>query len=45
MVGDMHGTVRFVGNTRFDTGVFIGVELEEPSGKNDGSVDGVQYFV
>ncbi|KAG8975861.1 hypothetical protein FRB90_009399, partial [Tulasnella sp. 427] len=38
------GVVRFNGTTRFATGRWIGVELSEPKGKNDGSVDGEAYF-
>ncbi|KIL71443.1 hypothetical protein M378DRAFT_93968 [Amanita muscaria Koide BX008] len=38
------GVVRFLGATSFSTGVWIGLELYEPNGKNDGSVAGVQYF-
>lgn len=38
------GVVRFVGETEFAPGVWIGVELQDANGKNDGSVKDVRYF-
>lgn len=38
------GVVRFSGATSFMAGKWIGIELYEPNGKNDGSVGGVSYF-
>jgi len=36
--------VRYVGQTEFAAGDWIGVELEGYDGKNDGSVQGERYF-
>uniref|UniRef100_A0AAX7UKT7 Kinesin family member 13Bb n=1 Tax=Astatotilapia calliptera TaxID=8154 RepID=A0AAX7UKT7_ASTCA len=38
------GTVRYLGPTDFAEGTWVGVELEVPAGKNDGSVAGKHYF-
>jgi hypothetical protein len=38
------GVVRFFGTTSFSSGKWVGIELSEPVGKNDGSVKGVPYF-
>ncbi|GAP85677.2 putative dynactin 1 [Rosellinia necatrix] len=39
-----NATVRFVGQTHFAAGDWVGVELEDDSGKNDGAVQGQRYF-
>lgn len=38
------GVIRFVGTTNFQIGEWVGVELDDFSGKNDGSVKGESYF-
>lgn len=38
------GTVRFCGATAFAPGKWVGLELAQPNGKNDGTVQGVKYF-
>ena len=40
----MKGTVRFIGHTLFAPGIWVGVELSTPDGKNNGSVQGHYYF-
>jgi len=37
-------TVRFIGTTHFAVGDWIGVELDDATGKNDGQVQGERYF-
>ncbi|RDX50532.1 dynactin [Lentinus brumalis] len=38
------GVVRFCGATSFASGKWVGIELSQANGKNDGSVQGVKYF-
>jgi tubulin-folding cofactor B len=36
--------VKYVGPVNFKSGVWVGVQYDEPMGKNDGSVNGKKYF-
>lgn len=38
------GTIRFLGATEFAAGEWVGVELDNVAGKNDGSLNEVRYF-
>ncbi|KAI9595440.1 CAP Gly-rich domain-containing protein [Syncephalis fuscata] len=38
------GVVRFVGKTEFKSGYWIGIQYDEPVGKNNGTVQGKSYF-
>ncbi|KAL8346277.1 hypothetical protein RB598_000265 [Gaeumannomyces tritici] len=38
------GVIRFIGRTSFAQGDWVGVELDDDTGKNDGSVQGERYF-
>eukprot|EP00908_Phaeocystis_cordata_P011814 Transcript_22770.p1 GENE.Transcript_22770~~Transcript_22770.p1 ORF type:complete len:228 (-),score=10.41 Transcript_22770:736-1419(-) len=44
LVRNQQATVRYVGATDFAEGVWVGLELLRPVGRNDGSVHGVRYF-
>ena len=42
--GTKSGIIAFIGETKFAPGEWAGVVLDNPVGKNDGSVAGVRYF-
>lgn len=44
VVSGRKGEVKFIGTTEFAEGEWVGVALDNPEGKNDGSVKGVKYF-
>jgi dynactin 1 len=41
---DVRGIVAYIGSTMFASGKWIGVVLDEPKGKNNGTVQGKAYF-
>jgi dynactin 1 len=41
---DVRGIVAYVGSTMFASGKWIGVILDEPKGKNNGTVQKKSYF-
>lgn len=42
--GNKPGVIAFIGETRFAAGEWAGIVLDQPIGKNDGSLNGVRYF-
>ncbi|XP_055971261.1 CAP-Gly domain-containing linker protein 1-like, partial [Sorex fumeus] len=42
--GNKPGFIQFLGETQFAPGQWAGIVLDEPIGKNNGSVAGVRYF-
>lgn len=42
--GSKAGVLRYLGTAEFAVGQWAGVELDDPLGKNDGSVAGTRYF-
>ena len=45
LVNGQFATLRYIGKVHFTEGTFLGVELRTPTGKNDGTIDGVRYFI
>jgi dynactin complex subunit len=43
-VQNQPGYIRFIGETKFSKGMWVGVELERTRGLNDGSYKGHRYF-
>lgn len=43
-VNGVPGTVKYCGATSFAMGKWVGIALDTPTGKNDGSVQGKRYF-
>jgi len=39
------GVIKFKGTTSFAPGLWFGIELDSPAGLNNGSVNGISYFV
>ena len=44
LINGKHGVVAFLGPTQFAKGSWAGIVLDTAEGKNNGSVNGVQYF-
>jgi dynactin complex subunit len=42
--GQKEGVIGFIGTTQFAKGIWAGIILNSPDGKNDGWVSGIQYF-
>ena len=42
--GTKYGTLKYLGKIHVAEGVWCGIQLDEPLGKNDGSVSGKRYF-
>ncbi|KAG2381295.1 hypothetical protein C9374_006284 [Naegleria lovaniensis] len=40
----MRGQVKFVGKVQFAKGYWVGIQLDEPMGTNDGSTNNKRYF-
>lgn len=43
-ISEKKGVIRFIGKIQGKTDEYIGVQLDQPCGKNNGDVDGKPYF-
>lgn len=41
---NVRGVIAYVGMTTFAVGKWVGVVLDEPAGKNNGTIKGTAYF-
>ena len=41
---ECNGIVRYIGKVSNKKGIWHGIELEKPNGKNNGTIDGKSYF-
>lgn len=41
---ELQGVIAYIGPTNFAADTWIGLILDEPAGRNNGSVQGVEYF-
>jgi len=44
LFGEHKATIKYIGETSFKHGTWVGLLLDEPVGKNNGNVKGVSYF-
>ncbi|XP_059080579.1 restin homolog isoform X3 [Tigriopus californicus] len=44
IAGVKRGVLKYFGRTHFQEGIWCGVQLDDPEGKHNGQVHGVQYF-
>ncbi|KAJ6243164.1 guanine nucleotide exchange factor [Anaeramoeba flamelloides] len=43
-INNLPATIKYIGATYFADGVWVGLELSTPSGKHDGTLNGIKYF-
>jgi len=44
VTGKCNGIIRYIGYPLFKSGLWYGIELNEPIGNNNGTIDKIQYF-